>query len=880
MDQKKQSRDLHIPTSRAELLLEQTESLAKVGYWELDLTTQQLQWSDGVFRLAGYEPGEFEVNFESAVNVIHPEDREKAIEMMHKTIASNDDYAIQKRFVTKDGNVKHIRSVAKRIDDENGNPSRLIGIFHDITDIVNAKFGVTDERFKALVEQGADLTAILNMQGEIVYLSPSYKSVLGYDEADLLGKVAFEFIHPDDALAIIGEFQLLQTQRRIESSNYRFKHKDGSWVWTRSVGTNLVEDGGVDGFLINSVDLTSIMEIQEKLKRNNELYEYLNKASNNAIYDWDVVEDNYEWGEGFYRMLGYDPFTRPFKMADWVDLEHPADRKRISKLWADFLSDPNKSIWKNETRIRKSDGSYIYVEEVGHLIRDSNGNPIRMIGVLRDLSTTKELERLLDIASRLAAVGAWEVDMNEQRLIWSGMTKDILEVPPDHEPDIESISSFFKEGYSRDLRMECFNRAMADGTPYDITVQVITAKGNEKWIRSIGLPELENGKVVRINGSFQDVTQMKLAQEEVIRSNERFSKVAEATNDAIWDFDVTNNQLWWGKGFLTLFGHDPDAFQPSQEKLIMLIHPEDRERVESRIQEYMSDGVSVNWYEEYKFLKADDTYAFVIDRAIFMRDSNGIVTRVVGAMTDISYRKLYEESLLDLNKQLEISNSELEQFAYVASHDLQEPLRMVSSFLTLLEKKYGSMFDDKALQYIHYAKDGAIRMRQIILDLLEFSRVGKHSDTLKPVNINNVIRDVLALHRKLIEENSAEFHIGELPTLKTFQSPLLQVFQNLVGNALKYSKKGEKAIISISSRELSDHWEFSVTDNGIGIDPKQHDRIFVIFQRLHQKGEYAGTGMGLAIVKKILDNLGGEIWIESELGKGSTFTFSIPKQLE
>jgi PAS domain S-box-containing protein len=425
--------------------------------------------------------------------------------------------------------------------------------------------------------------------------------------------------------------------------------------------------------------------------------------------------------------------------------------------------------------------------------------------------------------------------------------------------------------------MECFNKALIDGTPYDITVQVVTAKGNEKWIRSIGLPEMEGGKVVRIYGSFQDVTEMKLAQEEIIKSNERFTKVSEATNDAIWDFDVMSNHLWWGKGFSTLFGYDPETFKPSLDKLVMLIHPDDRERVGQRIQEYMTDGKSVNWYEEYKFMKSDGEYAFVFDRAIFLRDANGQVIRVVGAMTDITYRKIYEESLLELNKQLEISNAELEQFAYVASHDLQEPLRMVSSFLNLLEKKYGDVFDDKARQYIHFARDGAIRMRQIILDLLEFSRVGKHNDKLKNVDLNEVIKDVFSLHRKLIEEQSAHVHVSEMPVINTFRSPILQVFQNLVGNALKYANKDEQVQISISSREMGDQWEFSVEDNGIGIDPKHHERIFVIFQRLHKRDEYTGTGMGLAIVKKILDDLGGQIWVESNLGQGSKFTFTIPK---
>lgn len=878
MAQNKAKKKRQVPLSRAEILLRETEMLAKVGYWELDMVTHSISWSDGVFRIVGYEPQELEVDFDKAVSVIHPEDRERALAMMQATMTTGADYNIQKRFVTKDGQVKHIRSVAQRIEDDEGNPTKLVGIFHDITDLIQSKIGVNDERFKALVEQGADLTAIINDKGEILYASPSYKSLLGYDQSDLIGQNSFMLVHPEDVQQLLAEFESLQTTRRVESSNYRFKHKNGSWVWSRSVGTNLVHDDDISGYLINSVDLTSIIEIQEKLERNSELFEYINKASNNALYDWDVVNDNYAWGEGFYRMLGYKRTGKPFRMADWADLEHPADMAKYHESWADFLSDPKKFKWNNETRIRKADGTYIPVEENGHMIRDEAGKPVRMIGILRNLSKTKELQRLLDTASRLAVVGAWEADVATNRLVWSDMTKSILEVPSDYEPDLERVASYFNEGESRDTRMACFHKALEDGTPYDITVQVTTAKGKQKWIRSIGLPELEDGKVVRIHGSFQDITEMKLAQEEIVKSNERFLKVSEATNDAIWDFDVSNNVLWWGKGFWTLFGYDPDEFRPTVDKLIGLIHADDRGRVASRIQEYMTDGMSVNWHEEYRFLKSDGNYAYVIDRAIFIRDQHGVVIRVVGAMTDISYMKEYEESLLELNKQLELSNAELERFAYVASHDLQEPLRMVSSFLTLLEKKYGDVFDDKARQYIHYARDGAVRMRQIILDLLEFSRVGKHNERLKEIDPKDILKDVFALHRKLIEEKSAKITVGELPIINTYRSPLLQVFQNLVGNALKYSKAGQPLEVKILGTELADTWEFSIIDNGIGIDAEYHDKIFVIFQRLHRRDEYGGTGMGLAIVKKILEDFGGEIRVESELGVGSTFTFRIPKR--
>jgi light-regulated signal transduction histidine kinase (bacteriophytochrome) len=213
----------------------------------------------------------------------------------------------------------------------------------------------------------------------------------------------------------------------------------------------------------------------------------------------------------------------------------------------------------------------------------------------------------------------------------------------------------------------------------------------------------------------------------------------------------------------------------------------------------------------------------------------------------------------------------------VASHDLQEPLRMITSFMTQLERKYAGILDDKGKQYIHFAVDGAKRMREIILDLLDFSTVGKTDEAIELVDINQLVDSILALYRRQIEESRAQITFKHLPSVQTFKSPIRQVFQNLLGNSLKYRKQGVPPVISISSRETKTHYHFLIKDNGIGISPQFFDKIFIIFQRLHNKDEYSGTGMGLAITKKIVENLGGKIWVESTEGAGSTFHFTLLK---
>jgi light-regulated signal transduction histidine kinase (bacteriophytochrome) len=204
---------------------------------------------------------------------------------------------------------------------------------------------------------------------------------------------------------------------------------------------------------------------------------------------------------------------------------------------------------------------------------------------------------------------------------------------------------------------------------------------------------------------------------------------------------------------------------------------------------------------------------------------------------------------------------------------------MVTSFLTQIELKYNPLLDETGKKFIHFAVDGAKRMRQIILDLLQFSRIGREEDKAEAVDLKALAEDVIILCSKQIEEAKAIINIGDLPTLHVPGSPLRQVFQNLISNSLKYCdhNKQEPLHITITAKEYQQYWEFSITDNGIGIDPMFFDKIFVIFQRLHNQKEYSGTGIGLAITKKIIENMGGKIWVQSEEGKGCTFYFTIQK---
>ena len=243
---------------------------------------------------------------------------------------------------------------------------------------------------------------------------------------------------------------------------------------------------------------------------------------------------------------------------------------------------------------------------------------------------------------------------------------------------------------------------------------------------------------------------------------------------------------------------------------------------------------------------------------------------------DISERKQTEEKLARIMADLESSNKELEQFAYVASHDLQEPLRMVSSYTQLLAQRYEGQLDDTARKYIHYAVDGAIRMQTLINDLLAYSRVGTRSQPLAPTDSHSALGEAIRNLVVMIEENHAIVTNDDLPTVRADASQLVLVFQNLLANAIKFRRE-DLPRVHVSAQDHGREWVFSVQDNGIGIAPQHAKRVFVIFQRLHTREEYPGTGIGLAVCQRIVERHGGKIWFESEPGKGATFFFTLPK---
>lgn len=1217
-EKKKQERAIQMMNERYKLATLATNEII----WESDVSKNTLFFSDNFKKLFAFElPGTLK-NIDFYKGLIHKSMRDRVAKSMKDALLNKSTSKWEEKYEIRNADDSYITVVdsAIIIRDDKGKAQKMVGAIKDISELEKANQMESFEKV-ILSKSLKPETTLLSLsesfaQGIELVISKSKCSILSVVENKLYNLASPSI--PVELINKLNGVEIGPMQASCGTSAFTNKivivkeiYKDEKWkdfqfvatdfnlksCWSVPVQNSLGQVVSTIGIYKDHIYTPQKWEVklikrfanllgiliqkyqnEEKIRKSNEVYELVNKASRDAIYELDLINNNLKWGESYTNIFGYQVDSKEkFPLENLYENIHPDDQQETKNSWEDFLNS-SKIKWSFSYRYLKNNNTYSDVLENGYLIRNDKNEPVRMIGVLRDITEQKKLESLYIRSSKLAKIGSWEVDLKNENVYWSQITREIHEVDNAFIPDFDNaLTHFFSEYYQTKIS-DAFSEAVEKNKTIDVEVQLTTANNTTKWVRLTGETELLQNKVVKVFGSIQDieirkraeleliektkfltllsninkelldyekwdesiikifkivgesididrvyffkifckegveklkqifewcskntfpqindprlqalptseipsirssihnnepfqvitsslkdgpekklfeesgiksiyntpvhfkqqlfglfgfddctkervwndqeifflstvaqnisiayegyiaelkikkekkakesilasikdgflsidknwiinywnaeaqkitgierdsalgkslwevfpeindlsiknqlkiavdnrttrifeskfpglnkwlelniypskkgssiyfknVTDRKLKEEELILSNQRFEKVTEATNDAIWEWDIESNLLYWGAGYTKQFGHRVKNQSQNLKMWENLVHPNDREAIKSSLSKSIDNPEKVSWTEEYRYLNVDETYSFVMDRGCIIRNKEGKATRIIGALTDISHRKEYEESLEYLNSvlknradELTQKNQELERFAYIASHDLQEPLRMVTGFLSQLEKKYSEKLDDKAKQYIFYAVDGAKRMRNIILDLLEYSKLGKMDENqIALIDLNEVIDEVTTTLRRL-EESNAQINVAKLPNVFGYKLSFTQTFQNLISNALKYRYEDRKTIINIDYKENDTHYIFSVEDNGIGIDPKFHEKVFVIFQRLHNKDSFSGTGVGLAIVKKVIEQMGGEIWIESDTNQGTTFYFSIPKK--
>jgi PAS domain S-box-containing protein len=383
----------------------------------------------------------------------------------------------------------------------------------------------------------------------------------------------------------------------------------------------------------------------------------------------------------------------------------------------------------------------------------------------------------------------------------------------------------------------------------------------------------DSGRIIYLVPEGRNITDQKAAVDALVTAELRLENALDGAEIGVWDWNVVTDEVYVSPQLTAQLGSTETW--TSLTDWVDNLHPDDQEAAEKIIADYISGDIP-EYENTFRLRHVDGSYRSILSRGQLLRDDDGEPLRMVGVHIDISQSVEQQRRLAEQAEELKASNAELEQFAYVASHDLQEPLRAIAGYTQLLTQSYADSLDDKGKSYANRTVEGAKRMQKLISDLLEYSRISRKERAFKSVDLNESVQDALILLDAAIQETDAVINVRRLPAVVADAGQMVRLFQNLIGNALKYRTEAIPAVEISSEKGDDGYWTIRVKDNGIGIAPEHAERVFVIFQRLHASSQYPGTGIGLAVCRRIVERHGGKIHVESNADVGCSIVFKLP----
>lgn len=763
--------------------------------------------------------------------------------------------------------------------------ARLADLLWDVTERKRAE--------EELRESAARLSLALSATGEGLYdlnlitgkatVSPEYLAMLGEDTSRLTFDLsAFsERIHPEDRDRVVGLIDGMVVGEIDEyRDEFRLRHASGRWVWVLSVGrvVERASDGTASRMIGGHTDIT----------QNRQTTVALQQAQATALMgSWrlDLATGRVTGPVATLRLYGQEASDFSGDLTEIIESAiAPEDRERMHAERAAALAE--RIPRPMEYRILQPDGTLHWIHGEGEPEVDANGEVVAFVGFVQEITERKlaeeairESEARLRAAQAVSHVGSWVWHIDTNRLEWSDEMYRIFGI--DREEFTGDLSEVIGRAIHPDDRAAVeasTESASSDGRPIPLEYRIVRADGSVRtvWAEAGSLDKDGEGRLARLTGVVADITDRKAAEralrdsEQLLVQSQRVAHLGHYVLDA-------RTGMWTPSAALDEIFGIGEEYVRDIEGWVGIVHPDDQAEMLIYVQEYVLRDHNT-FDREYRIVRVSDgVERWVHGIGMLEFDASAKVARMFGVIQDITESKSVERALQARTEELLRSNTELERFAYVASHDLREPLRMVTSYTQLLKKRYAGQLDSDADEFIEYAVDGASRMGLLIEDLLAFSRVGSQGAAFARADLEDTLARTLRGLEVALAESGAEVTSDPMPTVICDRTQVAQVFQNLIANAIKFRGEAPPRI-HIGATQGEDEWTFAVHDNGIGIEAEYFDRIFVIFQRLHTRDDYAGSGMGLAICKRIVERHEGRIWVESTPSEGTTFYFTLPAQ--
>lgn len=852
------------------------QKAAKSGFWDWNIFTNELTWSSEFYELFGL-PFTTEPSFNTWLALLHPDDRDPAMDKIKQAIEKHEFLENEYRVIKPDGKEIWISALGSTIYDEEGNAEKMTGICLDITHRKEV-----EERLKTkaqLLNLTHDAIFTRDLNDRITFWNLAAEKTYGWSQKEALGKKIHGLLHT----------QFTAPLNEIKAELLKHDYWNGELTHTKCNGSKIIvssrwsiqkdENGKHIGFMEVNNDITKRKEAENKILVAEERYRSIVQHLNDGFIIHDFKGNIFDCNENAARMFGS---TKKKMMGSHLNefstATTPIFSERIDQLIktghfefdGEYIREDGSVLYYN---VKTSVVSFEDDGRIQSFIRDTTKHTLAEKALKE--SEEKAQKRLAEIEAiyNSAPIGLCVFDsdlryvrINNRLAEINGISaeehigKTVGEIVPDLEDQAIAVAQEIFETGNTVLGRE-FN-GVTPAKPGVIRT----------WIEQWYPIKNSNGHILGINAAVLEITDIKKAEKALKESEEKLRLAIAGADAGMWFWDLKNNDLEWTDRCNTIFGIEK-APEISYDLFLDAVHPNDRNIVNDAFENSLA---TINELKlEIRLLWPDGSlhWAYLIGRVY--PDNEGNLKEMMGIVIDITDRKRVEAELRETLKQLKRSNAELEQFAYVASHDLQEPLRMITSFLQLLQRRYENQLDSDADEFIHFAVDGATRMQELINDLLTYSRVGRKTGKTEDVDTEEIIKQIIFDSKVLIKETNTSITYENLPLIRADYTQMVQVFQNLIGNAIKY-QKSEQPEVHISAKRRGKDWIFKVEDNGIGIDSKHGDRVFRIFQRLHGRDEYEGTGIGLAIAKRIIEHHGGMIWYESAPSQGSEFYFTIP----
>jgi PAS domain S-box-containing protein len=819
-------------------------------------------------------------------DIVHPDDIPQFRKSRDKLLENpGSSFDFRHRRKHKNGNWVWCEGTITNMLDEPA-VNAMVTNFRDISERKRAEQDILDANenlkkalndLQKIMDASLDMICSIDEQGTFVKVSKASSSILGYQPDELIGTNFIDLVAKEDVTRTLNTDSGIKGGFPVPVFENRYRHKEGNIVdmlWSANWDAN----DKMIYCIAKDITERKNAEKQQEFDRNN--LDALINTTNDHIWSVDRELNLITFNQEFNRVAMQRSGRKIEKGSNIRALGFPAEFEERHK--RAFAGEIFTEVDHVTTPVEK------WIEVSFYPIRERD----EVVGTAcyaSDITKEKEAERQLGKSEMFS------------RGILNALSSHIAVV--DNQGNIVRVNESWRR-FGIENGVTTLERCGEGSNYFDMCEQAAKA-GDETATEVLrGMKDVISGQIPQfyleypcytpskqlwfglramkfesyepmIVVSHLDISERKIAEKKLVDSESRLKEAQDIARVGNFELDMLNYTEVWSDEMFKILGIVPHEVTPSMGLFLSFIHPEDKDFLQKGFSECMRTLQGLPF--DFRFIRKDGSIRYGYTQAVFELSKDQKPLRLFGILQDVTDKKLAEIERTKIFNELQLRNSELEQFAYVASHDLQEPLRMITSFMNLLEKKYSALLDEKGKQYIDFAVDGAKRMREIILDLLNFSRVGKTEDELEKVDFNHLMNEIVALYRRRIQEVGACILFENLPSIRTYKTPIRQVLQNLVSNSLKYCKANEPPVIKIDCIETPSHFEFSVKDNGIGIASEYFDKIFIIFQRLHNKNEYSGTGMGLAIVKKIVENLGGKIWVESEEGKGSTFFFTLIK---